>query len=147
MTGPRTSEFTEAEEPPVVIPEPQQRSMDVPEGSRGNKTGQTILAKKCEKMGYDTRLTYARGYAPGQHGTIGLRHSLVLRISRDGEPVAAAIWEAPAAEGDDPWEAPYKPRGAIIKPLAAKVGNKQLEEWLLDPTTDPRDTYLKEANV
>jgi hypothetical protein len=146
VTGPRTSEFTEEDEPPIEIPEPQQRCMDVPEGSRGNKTGQTILAKKCAKMGYDTRLTYARGYVVSQ-GALHLRHSLVLRISRDGEPVAAAIWEAPALEGDDPWDAPYKPRGALIKPLAAKVGNKQLEEWLLDPTTDPRDTYLKEANV
>lgn len=138
----RTSEFTEEAEEVIAIPPPEQRSMDVPEGVFSNRKGFIILGKKCVKLGYETRLTYARGYVITKKVPT-LRHHLLLRIRGPVEggmtTVAGASWEAPAQPEDDPWAVDYKTHGALIYALPGKFGNKELEQWLADPTHDPRD--------
>lgn len=136
----RTSKFTEKPEPLIVAPAPEVRSTDIEDGTFSNRKGFIVLRKKCEKMGYATRLTYARGFVVVKK-EVQRRHSILLWVKSfdDVEVIAGAHWEAPAPEGVDWVDAEYKTHGALIRALPGRFGNKELEAWLLDPTTDPRD--------
>jgi hypothetical protein len=65
MTGPMTSEFTEAEAPPIQLPPPQCPAVEVTDEEMPG--GVRAVVKDARANGFTVKVTYSRG--PWQHAT------------------------------------------------------------------------------